>query len=355
MPRFVQGPTFDKYKRELSVSSRSVKNSLALLLLLGFILTVTSILSFIFIVIPSSYTLMQLDLLSQYSINIISDFYALSPVLFIIFAISEIIFLGFFAFYLYQISIHAKNHFRIFTLQRQEKSFQYTGIFLTLYVTFSVLGFIPISYLNTTMFLIAAIMFFLALFMNYKTFRTFQIQMRFIKKPFFLPLVGGIINILSWITMYFTILGIYGNLIGLFLIFLGFKKLVVDYKLISEESKIHSSDPSTPAPSSPIPKAPAIYNRTMIEDETPEPSSIEDSSVPSPVVPEPTIVEDSSVPSPIAPESSSPSDLSVDAPSFAAPKPLDINQKFCQNCKRVVYKSDKRCPYCDFDLTQIQI
>ena len=121
MPRFVQGPSFDKYKRDLSVSSRNVKNSLALLLFLGLILTVISLLSISFIIIPSSITLMDLNLLSLYSLNIISDFYAQNTVLLVIFAISAIICLGFFVFYLVQISLHARNYFRIFTLERQEK------------------------------------------------------------------------------------------------------------------------------------------------------------------------------------------------------------------------------------------
>ncbi len=289
MPRFVQGPSFNKSKRELSVSSRNVKNSLVFLLILGFVLTVTSILSIFLIIIPSSITIMDLNLLSLYTLNIVSDFYALNAVLLVIFAISAIIFIGFFFFYLVQISLHTRNYFRIFVLERQEKRFQYIGIFFIFYVTFSVLGFIPVNYLNTTMFLLGNIVLFLALFMNYKTFQTFQNQMRFIKKPSILPLVGGIINILSWLIMYFTILGIFGNLIGLFLIYLGFRKLVVDFKLINTASKTQMKDPSTPAPATPIPKAPSIYNRTMLQDEATETQPVEDSSATLSAVPEPKI------------------------------------------------------------------
>ncbi len=373
MPRFIQGPSFDKYKRELSISSRSVKNSLAILLLLGLILTVTSILGIFYIVIPSSYTLVELNLLSLYKINVVSNFYSLNAALFIIFAITEIVFLGFFVFHLVQISLHARNYFRIFTLEKQEKRFQYTGIFFILYVVFTALGFIPLNYLNTTMFFIGNSMLLLALFMNYRTFQTFHDQKRFIKKPSFLPLVGGIINILSWLIMYFTILSIFGNLIGLFLIYLGFRKMVVDFKLINSESKIHMKDPSTPAPSTPIPKAPSIYNRTMIQDEDSEPAPVVDSPVvpsvpePTPVVdlpvvpsvpepalsvPEPAPVDDSpSTPSAV-PESSLISEPSIEAPSLTAPKPLDINQKFCPSCRNVVYKTDRVCEHCDVDLTQ---
>ncbi len=354
MTRFDQGPSFNKYKRELSTSSKNVKNSLVFILILGFVLTITSILSIFFIIIPSSFTVMELDLLSLYAIEIISDFYALNAVLFIIFAISEIIFLGFFAFYLVQISLHARNHFKIYSLEREEKRFQYTGLFLILYVIFSLLGFIPINYLNTTMFFIGNIMLFLALFMNFRIFQTFQNQMRFIKKPSFLPLIGGTINILSWIVMYFTIIGIYGNLIGLFLIFLGFRKLVVDFKLITTESKSFIKDPSAPAPATPIPKAPSIYNRTMIQDEAPKPTPIEDSSVVPSAVPEPTPIEDPTSSLPIAPKPSFTPAPSIDAPTLTAPKPLDINQKFCPNCKGVVYKTDRVCNNCNADLTQSQ-
>jgi len=336
MPRFVQGPSFDKYKRELSISSRNVKNSLAFLLILGLILTVTSILSIFFIVIPSSYTLMELNILTFYTINVVSDFYSLNAVLFIIFSFTEIVFLGFFVFYLVQISLHARNYFRIFTLEKQEKRFRYTGIFFILYLTFTVLGFIPINYLNTTMFFVGNSMLFLALFMNYGTFQAYRKQKRFIKKPSILPLVGGIINILSWLIMYFTILGIYGNLIGLFLIYLGFRKLVIDFKLITTERKIQMKDPRIPAPVTPIPKAPSIYNRTMLQDEVSETQPVEDSSVTLPAVPKP---------SPI-------SEPSIEAPSLTVPKPLDINQKFCPNCRNVVYKTDRVCEYCDVDLTQ---
>ncbi|MCG3222926.1 MAG: hypothetical protein H7647_00560 [Candidatus Heimdallarchaeota archaeon] len=336
MPRFIQGPSFDKYKRELSVSSRKVKYSLATLLLLGLILTITSMLSIFFIVIPSSYTLVELNLLTWHKIDVVSEFYSLSAVLFIIFTITEIVFLGSFVYHLVQISSHARNYFRIFALEKQEKRFQYTGIFFILYVAFTALGFIPLNYLNTTMFFIGNVMLLLALFMNYRTFQTFHDQQRFIKKPSFLPLVGGIINILSWLIMYFTILSIYGNLIGLFLIYLGFRKMVVDFKLINTESKIQMKDPSTPAPSTPIPKAPSIYNRTMIQDEDSEPATVDDSpSTPSAV-----------------PVSSLISEPSIEAPSLTAPKPLDINQKFCPSCRNVVYKTDRVCEHCDVDLTQ---
>ncbi|MHA1552719.1 MAG: hypothetical protein ACTSQC_12325 [Candidatus Heimdallarchaeaceae archaeon] len=383
MPRFVQGPSFNKCKRDLSVSSRNVKNSLALLLFLGFILTVISLLSISFILIPSSITLMDLNLLSLYSLNIISDFYSQNAALFIIFSISAIICLGFFVFYLVQISLHARNYFRIFTLEKQEKRFQYSGIFFILYVAFTLLGFIPVNYLNTSMFFIGSILLLLALFMNYRTFQDYRKQKRFIKKPSILPLVGGIINVLSWLIMYFTILSIYGNLIGLFLIYLGFRKLVVDFKLINSKSTI-LMDPSTPAPSTPIPKAPSIYDRTMIQDEAsetqpvedtsatfpavPEPTPVEDSpvtpsDVPEPTlvedspvtpsdVPEPTLVEDSPVTPSVIPESSPSDEPSIEAPSLTAPKPLDINQKFCPNCKNVVYKTDKVCEHCDVDISQ---
>jgi hypothetical protein len=327
MPRFIQGPSFDKYKRELSVSSRKVKNSLAVLLLLGLILTITSMLSIFLIVIPSSYTLVELNLLTWYKINVVSEFYTLSAVLFIIFAITEIVFLGSFVYHLVQISLHARNYIRIFTLEKQEKRFQYTGIFFILYVTFTALGFIPLNYLNTTMFFIGNVMLLLALFMNYRTFQTFHDQQRFIKKPSVLPLVGGIINILSWLIMYFTILSIYGNLIGVFLIYLGFRKMVVDFKLITTENKIQMKDPSTPAPSTPIPKAPSIYNRTMIPDEDPEAKSVDDSPSP-PSVPEPTPVDDSpstlSVPEP-TPVDDSPSTLSVPEPTPVDDSPSTLS------------------------------
>jgi len=366
MSRFIQGPSFNKYKRELSVSSRGVKNSLAILLILGLILTITSMLSIFFIVIPSSYTLVELNLLTGYKINVVSDFYSQNVGLFIIFAITEIVFLGFFVFHLVQISLHARNYFRIFSLEKQEKRFQYTGIFFILYVAFTALGFIPLNYLNTTMFFIGNSMLLLALFMNYRTFQTFHEQKRFIKKPSILPLVGGIINILSWLIMYFTILSIYGNLIGLFLIYLGFKKMVVDFKLINTESKI-LKDPSTPAPATPIPKAPS-YNRTMIQDEdseptpvddlpappsvVPEPTPVDDLPAPPSIVPEPTPVDDSPAPPSIVPEPTLSSEPSIEAPSLTAPKPLDINQKFCPNCRKVVYKTDRVCEHCDVELTQ---
>ena len=181
MPRFVQGPTFDKYKRELSVSSRKVKNSLTFLLISGFILTVVSILSLFLIVNLSSYPIMELNLLSFYSLNVISDFYSLNAALFIICSFTEIVFLGFFVFYLVQISLHARNYLRIFTLERQEKRFQYTGIFFIIYVTFTVLGFIPLNYLNTSLFFIGNSMLLLALFMNYRIFQDYRKQKRFIK------------------------------------------------------------------------------------------------------------------------------------------------------------------------------
>ncbi len=416
MTRFDQGPSFNKYKRELSASSRKVKNSLTLMLFLGFILTITSILSIFLIVNPSSHTLLNLGLLSLYDIDIVSSFYALNSILFIIYALTEIIFLGLFVYYLVQISLHAQNYFKIFTLERQEKRLQYIGLLFILYVAFSVLGFIPINYLNTTMFLISNMMLFLALFMNFRTFQTYKRQMRFIKKPSIIPLIGGIINIFSWIIMYFTIIGIYGNLIGLFLIFLGFRKLVVDFKLIASESKILMMDPSTPAPSTPIPKAPSVYDRTMIQEEAPKPTSVEDtpvvpsvvpeptsvedtpvvptvvpeptsvedapvvpSVVPEPtsvedapivptvvpeptsiedapvvptVVPEPTSIEDSTLSHPIAPKPSITTGPSIVAPSLTAPKPLDINQKLCPNCKSVVYKTDRVCNNCETDLPQ---
>ena len=168
--------------------------------------------------------------------------------------------------------------------------------------------------------------------------------------------------------MYFTIIGIYGNLIGLFLIFLGFRKLVVDFKLITTESNVLMKDPGTPAPASPIPKAPSIYNRTMIEDEASEPAPVKDPSdtpfvVPEPtpaedpsdapsVVPEPTPAEDPTSTLPITPKPSLTPDPTIVAPSLTAPKPLDINQKLCPNCKGVVYKTDRVCNNCDADLTQ---
>ncbi|MBY9002259.1 MAG: hypothetical protein KGD64_15170 [Candidatus Heimdallarchaeota archaeon] len=333
MPRFIEGPSFNTQKRDLSNSSKSIRNSLLVLVLSGTALTIISILLLILVIPLSGFSVMELDILAFYMVSYLSELYFLNSLIFILLAITIIVFLGSFIYYLGRIMLHARNHFKMYRFEKQERKFLVIGLIFIVYTITSLSGFIPIFYLNTSFFLLSNLLLFLALLLTHNVFKDYRKQMRFIKKPSVLPLIGSVINILSWIAAYITILGIYGNLVGYIFIYLGFRKLSVDFKLISSESKIFSMDPSTPAPLTPIPKAPSIYNRTMIQEDETEPPAIPDTEETNDLT-------------------GTPSSLTETPSSLVAPKPLDVNQKLCPSCSTVLYKSDKNCYKCNADLRE---